>query len=430
MNYEEAVGYIESRAVFGAQPGFERIDGLLDRLGHPEKGLRYVHVAGTNGKGSVCTETANILTASGYKTGLFTSPYVADFRERIRINGEYIDKEVLASLTTRVKAVVDELSALGIEPTEFEVITAIGFLYYQQEQCDVVVLEVGMGGLLDSTNVIDTPLVCAITSLSMDHTAILGSTIEEIAAQKAGIIKEGTPVVTAAFQPEGALAVLKRTAEEKHTSVTVSDPSVLKPLGESIFGTTLLIEGTEMRLPLIGEHQLTNLAITLEIVKVLREKGYQIGTNGLKTGLEMTAIPARQEILSQNPLVMLDGGHNKDGVTALAKSLAAFTAGKKKTMVLGVMADKEVSAILKLLIPLADRIITTTPNSNRSMPAADLAAALVEAGMPEDCVSYNEVPTAAFDQAMQYTGPDDCLIVCGSLYLAGDVRAHMVDSLR
>lgn len=429
MNFEEAVHYIESRSVFGAQPGFERINGLLDRLGHPEKGLKYVHVAGTNGKGSVCTETANILTAAGYKTGLFTSPYVADFRERIRINGRYIEKEVLAKLTSRVKGIVEELSAEGIEPTEFEVITAIGFLYFKQSCCDVVVLEVGLGGLLDSTNVIEQPLVCAITSLSMDHTAVLGKTIAEIATQKAGIIKTGVPVVTAANQPSEALFVLKETALKKATNLIISDPSIIPVVKETIHGTTLLLENEEMRLPLIGDHQLINLAITLEIVKILREKGYDIETKDLKLGLERTVIPARQEILSKKPLVILDGGHNKDGVAALSKSLTTFTEGKRRILVLGVMADKEVDAILKMLIPLADHIITTTPNSDRSMPAADLAKALVDAGMPKEKVSVQPIPTEAFDEACKEVRPEDCLVVCGSLYLAGDVRAHMEEKL-
>ncbi len=424
MNYEDAINYIEGRAVFGSRPGFERINALLDALGHPEKGQKYVHVAGTNGKGSVCTATANILTAAGYRTGLFTSPFVSDFRERIQIDGEYIEKDALCRLTERVKAIVDELDADGNSPTEFEVITAIAFLYYLEKQCDTVVLEVGLGGLLDSTNVIDTPLVSAIVSLSFDHMGVLGNSIEEIAAQKAGIIKEGGIPVSAPHQPEAALKVLERTAEEKHNEFIVANPEEIEVLSEDIFGKAITYRGLNMTLPLVGPHQTDNLSVTFAIVDVLRRQGFEIPDEAVCAGVGKTTLPARTEVLSKDPLIILDGGHNADGARALQKVLENFVR-EDKTLVIGVMADKEVDEVLAQLAPLAKRVVTTTPSNGRAMAAEDLqerakAFCAETASEPDPC--------KAFDLARSLLKPGEALIVCGSLYLAGDVREHIIDS--
>ena len=424
MNYEDAINYIEGRAVFGSRPGFERINALLDALGHPEKGQKYVHVAGTNGKGSVCTATANILTAAGYRTGLFTSPFVSDFRERIQIDGEYIEKDALCRLTERVKAIVDELDADGNSPTEFEVITAIAFLYYLEKQCDAVVLEVGLGGLLDSTNVIDTPLVSAIVSLSFDHMGVLGNSIEEIAAQKAGIIKEGGITVSAPHQPEAALKVLERTAEEKHNEFIVANPEEIEVLSEDIFGKAIKYRGLNMTLPLVGPHQTDNLSVTFAIVDVLRRKGFEIPDEAVCAGVGKTTLPARTEVLSKDPLIILDGGHNADGARALQKVLENFVR-EDKTLVIGVMADKEVDEVLAQLAPLAKRVVTTTPSNGRAMAAEDLQErAKVFCGE----TAAEPDPCKAFDLARSLTKPGEALIVCGSLYLAGDVREHIIDS--
>lgn len=429
MTYDESIQYLEHLAVFGSKPGFERINGLLDRLDHPERGLSCIHVAGTNGKGSVCTETAGILTAAGYRTGLFTSPYVSDFRERIQLNGQYIEKEVLARITTRVAPIAAQLAASGIQPTEFEVITAIAFLFFREAGCQVVVLEVGLGGLLDSTNVIRNPLVCAITSLSYDHMAVLGNTMEEIAAQKAGILKDGAPAVTAGNQPEEALGVLRRTASLHGCSLTVADPDAVCVTDQSIFGFHFLWEGQEMFLPLAGPHQVINLAVSLQIVTALRAEGFIISTDDIRKGLAHTVIPARIEVLSQKPLVILDGGHNEDGVRVLTETLREYTDGRPHTFVIGIMADKSVPDVLRLLCPLAARVVTTQPGNPRAMEAGALRRACVDAGMADDIVTAVPEPAAAFDEALRTLPADGCLVVCGSLYLAGDVRARMRDVL-
>lgn len=424
MNYEDAINYIEGRAVFGSRPGFERINALLAALDHPEKGQKYVHVAGTNGKGSVCTATANILTAAGYRTGLFTSPFVSDFRERIQIDGEFIEKEALCRLTERVKEIVDGLDAEDNSPTEFEVITAIAFLYYLEKQCDVVVLEVGLGGLLDSTNVIDTPLVSAIVSLSFDHMGVLGNSIEEIAAQKAGIIKEGGITVSAPHQPESALAVLSETAAAKHNEFIVADPEEIEIISEDINGKVLSFRDRTMTLPLMGPHQTDNLSVTFAIIDVLRKLGYEIPDDAVCEGVSKTVLPARTEVLSKSPLVILDGGHNADGARALKDVLTDFVS-VPKTLVIGVMADKEVDEVLAQLAPLATRIVTTMPSNPRALSAEDLAA---KARAFCGDVTAEPEPCKAFDLARRLTMAGEALIVCGSLYLAGDVRGHIIET--
>ncbi len=424
MNYEEAVNYIESQAIYGLKPGMERIDGLLDRLGHPEKGMQYIHVAGTNGKGSVCTETANILHAAGYHVGLFTSPYIVDFRERIRVDGHYIDKDVMGELTQKVKNAVDDLATLGIQPTEFEIITALGFLYFQYEKCEVVVLEVGLGGLLDSTNVIENPLVCGIVSLSLDHTAILGDTIEEIAFQKAGIMKPGRPVVTCEGQPEAALKVLKDIAAEKGCTLTIGSTEGIAITGASIYGMHMQADGMEFILPLVGDHQVQNLGVTLGLIRELQNQGFHISPEHVKAGLEETRIPARLEVLRKEPLVLLDGGHNAGGVAALTNALAKHTEDGSRVFMMGVMADKEVNTMVASLTPLADTIVTCTPSNSRAMKAEDLKDAILATGFPADKVFAVSSPVDAADKTLALADGRPT-IVCGSLYLAGDVREHL-----
>ncbi len=426
MNCNEAIDYIESLAVFGSRPGFERINALLDRLGHPEKGLKVVHIAGTNGKGSVCTTVANILISAGFNTGLFTSPFVSDFRERIQLNGRFIEEEWLAKLTETVKPIVTELAENDIQPTEFEVITAIAFLYFKERNTDYVVLEVGLGGLLDSTNVIDTPLVCGIVSLSFDHMGVLGNTIEEIAAQKAGIIKDNGVTVCAPQKSDAAFRVIKQTAEEKHNKFILANPSQITPVKEDINGNLVEYKGMKMTLPLIGPHQIQNLSVSLGIIEALKEQGVCITDEAVKRGVESTTVPARVEVLSKSPLIILDGGHNDDGAFALSQTLKAYVCPQKITLVMGVMADKEVEKVVAHLAPLASHIITTTPKVSRAMPAAELSE-IAARFCPS--VSFEDDPCDAFDLALKEYGIGSAIVVCGSLYLAGDVRLHMIEKI-
>ena len=427
MNYQESINYIEGLAVFGSKPGFERINALLDALDHPEKGMKYIHVAGTNGKGSICTTVANILTEAGYKTGLFTSPFVSDFRERIQINGAYISKEALCKNTEIVRNISEKLAEKGIQPTEFEVITAIMFLFFKEEKCDIVVLEVGLGGLLDSTNVIDKALVSAITSLSFDHMGILGNTIDEIAAHKAGIIKDGGITISAPHQPESALQVLRTVAYEHQNKFVIADPGKLKVLNKSILGTEIEYRNIKMNLHLIGPHQVDNLSVSLTIVDELIEAGMNISDDSIKSGVEKTVVPARIEIVSSEPLIIIDGGHNEDGARVLSETLKEFTHDKNKILVMGVMADKEVDKVLRCLAPIASKVITTTPQSPRSMEACQLCEKAKEYCSD---VAFSDDPCKAYELAKKISTTNDCIVVCGSLYLAGDVRNYILDTLK
>jgi len=428
MNCEQAIEFIEGRSVFGSRPGFERINALLEGLNHPENGLEYVHVAGTNGKGSVCNELANILSASGRKTGLFTSPFVSDFRERIQIDGEYIKEDRLAALSKKVKDVCDKLDEEGNSPTEFEVITAIAFLYYKEENCDIVVLEVGLGGLLDSTNVIpNPPVVSAITSLSIDHTAVLGETIEEITMHKAGIIKPGGITVTTANQPEGAMHVLRTAAFLNDNKLICAQPENIELVSESIDGMTVHVSNDEYMVPLVGKHQIDNLALTLEVVGAMNSVGYDITPEHIRAGLLKTRIPARAEVMSDNPLVIIDGGHNAEGAMALRTILDKHLSSKRLIVVTGVMADKDVDGVMERLTSNAAKVITTTPNSSRSMAAEELAS-IVRKYCAD--VIAEPVPTKAVDIALEeISSENDALVICGSLYLAGDVRGHIINVL-
>ena len=427
MNYTEAVEYVESLAIFGSQPGFERINALLEELGHPEKNLKYVHVAGTNGKGSVCTEISNILIDANYKTGLFTSPYVSDFRERIQFCGEYIEKDIFSRLVEIVKKATEKIKAKGIQPTEFEVITAIAFLYFKEKECDIVILEAGLGGLLDSTNVISAPIVSAIVSISLDHTAVLGNTIEEIAIQKAGIIKDHGVTVIAPNQPTEAKHIIRTSAFEHENKLVIAKLDNIEKISESIFGSKIKYKDTEIQLPLIGSHQIENLSVALAVIEELKLKGYKISMKNIKNGIEKTSLPARVEIINENPLVIIDGGHNAEGAVALRDSLVSLLPNAPKTLVIGLMADKDVDTIVSTLAPISKRIITTTPSNPRALSAEKLASK-VSAFCDE--VEVEPSPCKAFDLAKNALSKGECLIVCGSLYLAGDIREHAKESLK
>lgn len=362
---------LESLAVFGSKPGFQRIEALTKALGNPEKDLNIIHVAGTNGKGSVCNETCNILEAAGYKTGLFSSPYVSDFRERIQIGGSFINKDFLCSLTEVVKKETENLKIKEIQPTEFEFLTALAFLAFKEANVDYVVLETGLGGLLDSTNIIKEPIVTAITSLSMDHTNVLGETIEEIAFQKAGILKENVPVISACNQPEAALKVLKEEAKKKNCSLKLGKTDEIKRIKSSLNGQELTIKGEKLRLPLYGDHQIVNLGITLEIINELNNQGINITWENIKEGLEKTTLPGRIEVLCKDPVIIIDGGHNEAGVTVLKDAIENMEL-KNLTIVTGVMKDKETEKMAEIIKPLAKRIITVTPSVPRAMDSKEL----------------------------------------------------------
>ena len=424
MNCNEAIEYIHSLEKFGIKPGMERIRALCRELGNPQDKLKVIHVAGTNGKGSTSTMISNILRKSGYDTGLFISPYVTDFRERIQYNGNMIEKNELAECVEKVKNAIDNLSVQGIQPTEFEAVTAAAFLYFEKKKCDFVVLEVGLGGRLDSTNVILAPFVSVITSISLDHTAILGDTIEEIAAEKCGIIKFGAETVVYPFQDENAMEIIKKTCDEKCNSLRIPDVSRLKTVEERLEGTVAVYDGVEFTLPLAGEHMVYNACTAIEAVRSLSRLGIHISDEAVATGIEASAMPARTELIKKKPVVILDGGHNEGCAAVLSGFIEKHLCGKRIIMVSSMMADKDFSAYLSMVARYADTFIATKADVPRAMSSAELAENAK--AYCRNCYDIPE-PSKAITAAHNILQSDDALIVCGSFYLAGEVRDILIN---
>lgn len=424
MQYEEAVHYVHSLLRFGVKPGLERMRALMEALGNPQDRLRFAHVAGTNGKGSTCTMLAGILQASGYKTGLFTSPYVIEFRERMQINGQMVPREVFADVIGRIKPVADRLAKREMQPTEFEVITAAAFLYFAQEGCEIVVLEVGLGGRLDSTNLIKTPLVSVITSVSMDHMNVLGDTIEEIAAEKCGIIKRGGITVVYPEQDRRVFNILYHTAILQSNVLITQNMGDVRIEAEKITGTDIVYNGLHIHIPLIGAHQVGNCMTAVLAAEALRSRGLRrITGKTIVSGIAGARAPARLEAFPTRPLVLLDGGHNADGIRCLAQAVRQFLAGRRIIAVIGMMADKAHDAAAREIAPLCAEVITTTPSNPRALPAGQLARE-----MAPYCGSVwaEEKPEEAFLRALREARPEDAVLVCGSFYLASDVREALL----
>ena len=424
MNYIEAVNYIHSLLKFGIRPGLNGMDALLHLLGNPHKGLKYVHVAGTNGKGSTSTAISNVLTDAGYKVGLYTSPFVTDFLERVQFCGKPIDKALFAACVERVKLAVEELENQGLTVTEFEALTASAFLCYKELQCDAVVLEVGLGGRLDATNIIDTPLVNVITSLSIDHSAILGDTIEEIAFEKCGTVKENGRVVCSFGQPDSALEVIEKTVKEKNNTLTIPCESDIKILKSDIFGTDFIYKNEKYSVKLAGEHQVKNMTCVIEACHILKDY-FNITEDNIKNGIGKTILPARIEIISKTPLVILDGGHNEDGARAFYNAVLPMLNKKKRVIVIaGMMADKAVEGSLKPLMLKSDLFFAVTPENPRAMKAQDLAEIASKYSKQVFCVDrVKDAVKSAFNSVDDNT----VLLVVGSLYLAGEIRETLLE---
>ncbi|MBQ9461775.1 MAG: bifunctional folylpolyglutamate synthase/dihydrofolate synthase [Clostridia bacterium] len=430
MTYDEAVEKINSLLVFGSKPGLERVSELVRRTGSPDKKLRFVHVAGTNGKGSVCASIASILTEAGYKTGLFISPFVIEFRERFQINGEMIPYRTLADIVEEIFPVVEKMKEEGKIITEFEMVLAVALKWYETEQCDVVVLETGLGGRFDATNIIDTPLASVIMSISLDHTAILGDTCEKIAFEKCGIIKPGGVTVLYGDQPEGVFEVVKKAADERNNRLVVADPNFASKTDSGLWGSRFVFDdgrGRALTLttPLIGDHQLKNAAAALCTIGVLRERGLEISDEAAEKGLAKVSFPARLELLSEDPVVLLDGAHNPGGAGALSAAIKEHLAGSKKIAVVGMLADKDVHTALSMLIPLFDHVVAVQPDNPRAMTAEALAEIVREYGVScEVCHDYGRAYELAAKRRSELSSGEDraAIVVFGSLYLASDMR--------
>lgn len=416
MTAEEAIARLRERAWSSCPPGLERTRALLSLLGNPEQSLKFIHITGTNGKGSTAAILASVLHAAGYRTGLFTSPHLYRFHERMQVNGEMIPDEMLVSLTERV---LDAADALTVHPTEFELMTALGMLYFETMHCDIVVLEVGMGGKLDSTNVIPAPEAAVIANIGLEHTAILGDTLEKIAQEKSGIIKSGCRAVLYA-QSQGVAQVVDAACRAENVPLTVTAPETLEKISSSLGGQVFLYRGRgPYRIALLGDYQLLNALTALDTVDALREKGWQITEEALAQGLASVTWPGRLEPARHRPTFLIDGAHNPQCVDALMDSLESLFGEKKLIFLAGVLADKDWQQMLSRALPLAKAFVTVTPPSNRALSADALAAYLRDRGMDACAAASLEEGVEA---ALALAAPDDAICAWGSLYSVGELR--------
>ena len=417
MTYEEALNYIHSVSWKGSVPGLSRISALLDLMGHPERRCRFIHVAGTNGKGSTCAMLASIFRKAGYRTGLYTSPYLIDFNERIEVDGTMISNDELCEVTEYVRPLADSLAD---KPTEFELITAIGFEYFARRACDIVVCEVGMGGEFDATNVIPAPEAAIICNIGLDHTAFLGDTREKIAATKSGIIKPGCDAVLYRSTPSVERVVEER-CEKVGARLHKADFDSIKSISADLFGQVFDWESfKELKLPLLGEHQLDNAAVVLTAVEVLRAKGWAITEANIREGLRDVVWHGRFEIVRRAPLFIVDGGHNPQCIEALVKSVKTYLSGREITVLTGVLADKDFHCMYKDAAEFAKEFVTVTPGNPRALPADKLAEYLKGFGKP---VTACRSVADGVRLAVEHTKKDGVVLCYGSLYMLGEVYA-------
>ena len=412
MNYKETLEYIHAVSWTGSRPGLERISELLHKMGDPQDKLKFVHVAGTNGKGSFCAMLSSVLTASGYKTGLYISPYVKHFNERMSIDGEMISNGELSETVGYVKTFADEMQD---KPTEFELICAVAFEYFYRNRCDIVVLEVGLGGRLDATNIIKTAELSVITGISLDHTALLGDTVEKIAEEKAGICKDGRPLLYGG-RDGAAGEIIKRRAEECKCKFTETDYGTLKDVKYSLSGTEFSC-GKEkgLKIKLLGSYQPYNAATVITAVQLLRREGYNISDSALRKGLLDTVWHARFERLSENPVIIFDGGHNPEGVSAAVESVKAYFGSKRVRVITGVMKDKDYSFISKKIGEVCCEVFTVTPDNPRALSAREYAEIFSSEGLESHaCQSVGEAVSAALEKSLKDGAP---IVALGSLYM-------------
>ena len=424
---DRAIEKIHEFSKFGSVLGLERMTELLSLLGDPQDQLKVIHVAGTNGKGSVCRYIYSVLLEEGYKTGIYISPFIENFNERIEIDQVCINDEDLAAYTDRVLEAVSIMIKEGLQsPTEFEVITALALLYFKEKACDYVVLEVGLGGSGDSTNVCREPLITVITSISMDHMDRLGNTLEEIAAEKAGIIKDGCPVVTSASDAR-ALRVIERTAEEHKSMFFETTNLPIRITEEGISGSCfdVDVQGVSfegVRIAMAGRHQIDNAVAAMCALSIMEERGdVRVSRRALYAGLAAARQPGRMEVFAEekSPITIIDGAHNPDGAKALKEAIGSFCTDKKILMVIGVLADKDVKGMMDHFTDMTEDFIVTQPDNPRRLKAESLADMLRSRGCT--CIEAPDIKQA-YKEACQRKDKYDVIIYAGSLYMIGKVR--------
>ena len=416
MTYTEAIEYIHSVSNFFCKPCLERIKELCSELGNPEKSLKFIHIGGTNGKGSVSSMLNSVLCEGGYKVGLYTSPYVREFNERMRVNGKNIPNDTLARLTERVKKVAEKMAD---SPTEFELITAIAFEYFKEEKCNIVILEVGMGGRLDATNIIDKPALSIITGIALDHTAFLGDTVEKIAYEKAGIIKENS-VALWGGDNKAAETVIEEECIKKQSILCKTDYSKLNVKNFDLSGTTFDYKSRkDIKLSLLGSYQPRNASVVLDALDNLSCIGLHVSEEAIRDGLLRAKWPARFEIIHQGPTVIFDGAHNAQGIEAAVESVKKYFGDKKVLVLSGVLRDKDYAKISHSISTIADRVFTITPDNPRALSAEEYAAEFTKLGV--DAIAYESI-ASALAQGLNVARESKMTLLClGSLYTYCDI---------
>ena len=421
MNYTEARVYLDEVSKYGSVLGLENMRELLGRLGNPQDDLKFIHISGTNGKGSVLAYLSTILSGGGYRTGRYISPTLFSYRERIQVDEQKIEKESLAHHVTAIAKVIEEMKAENAgNPTAFEVETALAFLYFKEKDCDIVVLETGLGGALDATNIIKTTVMEVIAPISMDHMEFLGDTLEKIAMQKAGIIKPHTAVVSASQEPD-AKKVLDHVCKENQCSMYMVDPAqitdVLYDVEEQQFSYK---NWKNVKITLAGSYQILNAALALEGVEELRRLGYHLSEEQVRQGLYRAVWRGRFTLLSKNPAVIIDGAHNPGAAKELKHSLDLYFKGKDLYYIFGVFQDKDYQEVIRLTAPLAKHIITVqTPGNPRALPANELKET-VQAVNPS--VEAAQSIQEAVKKSLQLAKNEDAIIIFGSLSFLGEAE--------
>lgn len=432
MDYKESLKYIEETHKFGIRLGLDNMSKLLELLGNPQDKLNIIHVAGTNGKGSTCSFITSILKECGYKVGLYTSPYLETFTERIRINGENIPEEDVARIVTLIREKIEQMVSEGYSyPTEFEIVTTMAFYYYCEQEVDFVALEVGLGGRYDATNIIKKSDVSVITSISLDHVGILGDTVAKIAYEKGGIIKEnGVAVVY--DQSDEAKNVIKDICKEKNAKyieVKFNDINVKQSdINSQVYDCSIMGQRYEdLEIQLIGDHQINNSMLALSAIEVLKElKNLNLNEEDIRKGLLNTRWPGRIEKIMDKPTFIIDGAHNEDGARSLAKAIEKNFNGKKATLLIGMLEDKDIDGVLEILMPYFNKVITTTPDNDRAINCETLKEKISK--YVDDVVAISNIEDAV-NYTLRNAKEDDVIISAGSLYMIGTVRTILNEIL-
>ena len=417
MDYETAMIKLRGEVCSGIKLGLQNIKTLMEKLGNPQDKLKIIHIAGTNGKGSCTSFVNSVLVSQGYKVGMFTSPSIYNFEERIRINNKNIPEDKLIELMDEVREVANTLEVF---PADFELVTAVAFLYFYREKCDFAIMEVGLGGRLDATNVVDKPLITLITSISFDHQQFLGNTIKEISLEKAGIIKDGVPLVLYSQDTE-IMDNIIRVAKSKNSKVIVNDLSKIKILENNKSGQIIdYKEFRNLKINLLGSHQVKNATISLELLLELRKMGFEISNESIYNGFLTVTWPCRFELVSKSPDFILDGAHNIDGIEKFISNINFYYKDSRKIAIFGVLEDKDYNEMLERIIPCFDMFLTVRPDSERAMEAYELKDK-IEALTEKKVYSFDNYQDA-INKSFEISSKDDVISAFGSLYFVGEVR--------